>query len=167
MYYFKLTGIFQNWCQSLLWIDYILSYLEVDSFPFFTKNALTMGKIRYLWCTCSIARIQTSIWVTEVTGSTQNIILCFQWKRIILTVWKNFIIFTTEKKFDFRNEKYKYVEYNTPLKSTTQLAELSWAIIFICFVKGVVGSAGFGTLQRECILYTDDPMEETIAFCIL
>lgn len=167
MYYFKLTGIFQNWCQSLLWIDYILSYLEVDSFPFFTKNALTTGKIRYLWCTCSIARIQTSIWVTEVTGSTQNIILCFQWKRIILTVWKNFIIFTTEKKFDFRNEKYKYVEYNTPLKSTTQLAELSWAIIFICFVKGVVGSAGFGTLQRECILYTDDPMEETIAFCML
>lgn len=117
MYYFKLTGIFQNWCQSLLWIDYILSYSEVDSFPFFTKNAVTMSKIRYLWCTCSIARIQTSIWVTEVTGSTENIILCFQWKRIILSVWKNFISFTTERKFDFRNKKYKYVEYKTGLKS--------------------------------------------------
>lgn len=73
-----LTDIFQNWCQSLLWFDYILSYSEVDSFPLFAKNALTTGKIRFLWCTCNIARIQTSIWVTEVTGSTQNIVLLFQ-----------------------------------------------------------------------------------------
>lgn len=146
MYYFKLTGIFQNWCQSLLWIDYILSYLEVDSFPFFTKNALTMGKIRYLWCTCSIARIQTSIWVTEVTGSTENKILYFQWKRITLSLVKNFISFTTKRKCNFRNKKYQYIEYKTQLKSTPQLAELSWAIIFIYFVKDLVGSAGFGTI---------------------
>lgn len=73
-----LTDIFRNWCQSLLWFDYKLSYSEADSFPLFTKNALTTGKMRYLWCTCDIARIQASIWVTEVTGSTQNIVLLFQ-----------------------------------------------------------------------------------------
>lgn len=103
-----LTDIFQNWCQSLLWFDYKLSYSEVDSFPLFTKNALTTGKMRYLWCTCDIARIQTSIWVTEVTGSTQNIVLLFsfQRKRAILIAWNNLIISTT--KFHFTNSKYKH-----------------------------------------------------------